>query len=293
MRLRIDDIVIGARSRRELNGIDSLAGSIERRSLIQPPVVRRYGDQWLLVCGQRRLAAMRSLGWTETPVTVADSITDELAALYAEGDENTEREPFTVAEAVAHRKRIRDVEARAAKERQRASGRASVAKREGRDDGSANLAEPPEPRHERETRTRTAKATGFGHTTLDKAERVLSLAEDATQPEPVRKVAEHAAQNLAHHGAKVDREYKAVEQAVAENSDQAQAYQDALWRKELMKEVGRIGDLKTFPPERIVAVCDDDQLYLIDSVCTRVADWHAEITRLRQPGLRVVPGGSQ
>jgi ParB family chromosome partitioning protein len=295
MKISIDDIEVGERSRAELRNIESLAHSIREHSLIQPPVVRRDGGRYVLVCGGRRLAAMRSLGWTQTPVVVAESITDELAALYAEGDENTEREPFTVAEAVAHAKRIREAEARAAKERQRAAGPASVAKRERREDGSAKLAEPsePEPRHERETRHRTAKATGFGHATLKKAERVLEVADDEAQPEPVRKIARQAAENLNHHGAKVDREYKTVQEAVVEHSDHAQAYRDAQWRKELLKEIGRIGDIKTFDPERVVAVCDDDQLYLIDSVCEAVAEWHSEIARLRQPGLRAVPGGSR
>lgn len=92
--LPIDKIVVGERSRTEARAVESLSRSIREHSLIQPPVVRRDGDRFMLVCGMRRLAAMRSLGWTETPVTVAETINDELAALYAEGDENTEREPF-------------------------------------------------------------------------------------------------------------------------------------------------------------------------------------------------------
>jgi hypothetical protein len=40
------------------------------------------------------------------------------------------------------------------------------------------------------TRDRTAKATGYGATTLDKAEHVLEVAEDETQPEPVRQIAQ-------------------------------------------------------------------------------------------------------
>lgn len=287
--LTLDAIEVGERSRTETRNVESLARSISERSLIQPPVVRREGERYVLVAGLRRLTAMRSLGWTETPVVIAETITDELAALYAEGDENTEREPFTTAEAVEHRRRIRDAEARAAKERQRQAG-----KEHGRGQtGSANLAEPKEPAHQRTTRTRTAKATGYSGPTLDKAERVLEVASDETQPEPVRKVARQSAEKLAAHGAKVDREFRAVEQAVAENSDQAQAYRDAQWRKRLLAELGKVGDLKTFEPERIVAVCDDDQIYLIDSICEGVAKWHAEIKELRRPGLRVVRGGVQ
>jgi ParB family chromosome partitioning protein len=278
----IDAIRIGERSRTEMRDIESLARSIRERGMLHPPVVRRVGKQIVLVAGQRRIAAARQLGWDETPVTFAESVHDEIEALYAEGEENTEREPFTAAEAVAHRRRIHDAIARQAKERQ--GERTDL-------QPSANLA-PSQPAHERKTRTRTARATGFGHTSLDKAERVVSLAEDETQPEPVRKVAKQAAENLAQHGAKVDREFKAVEQAVAENSDHAQAYQDAQWRKNLAKELGRLVDLRTFPPERVIAICDDDLLFLIDRTCNGVAEWHAAITQLRQPGLRVVPGGS-
>jgi ParB-like nuclease domain len=298
--LRIADIVIGERSRTEARNVDSLARSIQERSLLQPPVVRRDGGRWVLVAGMRRLTALRSLGWAETPVVVAESIGDELAALYAEGDENTEREPFTVAEAVEHRRRIRAAEERAAKERQRAAGPASVAKREGRTaqpvkDGSTKLEEPsPEPRrHEREVRHRTAKATGYGATTLDKAERILALAADDTVPEPVREIARNAADNLSAFGVKVDREFKAVEQVVVENSDHAEAYRNAQWRKQLAGELGKLNALTTFPAERVVAVCDEDHFHLIDSVCESVAAWHAEITRLRRPGLRAVPGGSR
>lgn len=299
--LLIADIDVGQRSRSEIRNVESLARSIREHSLLHAPVVRRDGERWVLVCGERRLAAMRSLGWTETPVTIAETIADELAALYAEGDENTEREPFTVTEAVEHRRRIRDAETRAARERQRAAGRAH-----GRGQiAPGNFPEPidfpepadaphpePEPEHKRTTRERTAKATGYSGKTLDKAEKVLNLAEDETLPEPARETARQAAENLARPGAKVDREYKSVEKAVAEHSDHAQAYQDAQWRKQLTAELSRLSGLKTFPPERVLAVCDDDLLFLIDSVCGGVADWHAEICDLRKPGLRVMQGGA-
>lgn len=166
--LPIDKIVVGERSRTEARAVESLSRSIREHSLIQPPVVRRDGDRFMLVCGMRRLAAMRSLGWTETPVTVAETINDELAALYAEGDENTEREPFTAAEAVAHRRRIRDAEARAAKERQREGGRKRT-KLPKSDSGGGKL---PQALSEKsgsgKARDRSAKPTGYGARTLDR-----------------------------------------------------------------------------------------------------------------------------
>ena len=119
MELPIASVVIGERSRREMRNIASLAESIRERGCLHPPVVRREGrDRYVLVAGARRLAAMKSLGYDKVRVTVTYNIADELAALYAEGEENTEREPFTPSEAVAHAERIEGVIAAAARERQ-------------------------------------------------------------------------------------------------------------------------------------------------------------------------------
>lgn len=162
-----DAIIVGERSRVRLAGIDSLAASINTVGLLQPPVVRPVDDTWVLVAGHRRLEAVRLLGWDVCPVSVAESISDELAALQAEGDENTEREPFTPEEAVRHRRRIEVLVTAQAKERQGARTDLQP---------SAKLAESPAP-HERTTRQRTAKGTGFSGTTLDKAEQVVAAAE--------------------------------------------------------------------------------------------------------------------
>jgi hypothetical protein len=54
--------------------------------VLNPPTVRCVAGEWVLIAGLRRLAAMRELGWSETPVTVADSVQDELTALYAESE---------------------------------------------------------------------------------------------------------------------------------------------------------------------------------------------------------------
>lgn len=136
MKLALNTIEVRERTRTDLRNLDSLAASIRDHTLIQPPVVRKDGDAWVLIAGQRRIAAMQSLGWSETPVVVAESIGDELAALYAEGEENSEREPFTPTEAVAHRKRIAAKEAADANRRQSEAG-----KNHGKGIASGNLPE--------------------------------------------------------------------------------------------------------------------------------------------------------
>ena len=112
MELPIDRIVIRERTRKTMTNIAALADSIrETGGPLHPPFVRRDGHDFVLVAGARRLAAMRQLGYDRVAVTVAHSLVDGRSALLAEGEENTQREPFTPSEAVAHAARIEAVEA--------------------------------------------------------------------------------------------------------------------------------------------------------------------------------------
>lgn len=54
-----------------------------------------------LEAGQRRLEAVRLLGWQTAPVTVVASLVEASDLLRAETDENTQRKPFTPTEAEA------------------------------------------------------------------------------------------------------------------------------------------------------------------------------------------------
>jgi ParB family chromosome partitioning protein len=49
-----------------------LADSLREHGLVQPIVVRKRGDRYQLIAGQRRLAAARRLGWEKVPVRVLD-----------------------------------------------------------------------------------------------------------------------------------------------------------------------------------------------------------------------------
>lgn len=81
--IRIDDIVIGERFRKDLGDLNSLAASIAKIGLLQPILVN---SQMVLVCGQRRLVACRSLGWETIPATITD-----VPPLLGEWAENMER----------------------------------------------------------------------------------------------------------------------------------------------------------------------------------------------------------
>ncbi len=281
--MKLSAIVVRDRSRRDLTGIESLARSIERVGLIHPPAVRELADgSFALVAGHRRVEAMKRLGYTETRVTVLHTLDDELDALLAEGDENTEREPFTPAEAVAHAARIRDIEAARAKERQ--GERTDL-------QPPAKLAGSSEKPHERTTRARVAKATGYGHTTLAKAERIIAVAADPETPEPVRVIARKAAANLARPGAKVETEAKRLDAAVrAEGGADLAALE---FRANLAKAASRARALLAFPPDRVAAVADEGAIDSIDRLVADFAQWRHDITQSRGTGLRLVKGAEQ
>lgn len=287
--LPLDRINTEGRTRQEYRNLDSLARSISERGLLSPPYVRYIPESgaYSLICGGRRLAAIRSLGWAEVPVILASDDTDELEALLAEGEENTEREPFTPAEAVRHRQRIREVEARRAKERQReGNSRGGSAERV-----PSKLDETPRDHRaeaERTTRHRTAKATGFGATTLDKAEEIVTAAQSPETPEPVRQVAQKAAEALEKPGAKVDREFRQYRDEVAKSNPDVAA---ANYRKALTKALERAGELAAYEPERVAAVADESLMWSIGQTCQQIADWHQQITSERGSGLRAISGG--
>ena len=96
-----DSIIVGTRRRKNLGDIQSLADSIAAIGLLHPPVVT---PDHRLIAGERRLAAVRLLGWTETPVTVLD-LAD---ILRGEHDENVERLDLSPSEAVDIARAVED-----------------------------------------------------------------------------------------------------------------------------------------------------------------------------------------
>jgi hypothetical protein len=119
--LAVDAITVGARHRKDLGDLDALARSIADLGLLQPVAVDASGR---LVAGERRLQAVRKLGWQTVPVYVVTGVDDALRLLQAERDENTERLAFRPSEAVALGAALEELARREAKERQKQGGRA-------------------------------------------------------------------------------------------------------------------------------------------------------------------------
>ncbi|MBM3243882.1 MAG: ParB/RepB/Spo0J family partition protein, partial [Candidatus Omnitrophica bacterium] len=83
--------------------IEELSLSIKEKGVIQPLLVRRKGDSYELIAGERRLRACKSLGLKEIPIIIKD-VSDKDSLEYAL-IENIQREslnPIEEAHAFQH-----------------------------------------------------------------------------------------------------------------------------------------------------------------------------------------------
>jgi ParB family chromosome partitioning protein len=83
--------------------IDELAQSIKEKGVIQPLLVRRKGDNYELIAGERRLRAAKSMGLKEVPVITRD-VTDQdsLELALIENIQREELNPIEEAHAYQH-----------------------------------------------------------------------------------------------------------------------------------------------------------------------------------------------
>jgi ParB/RepB/Spo0J family partition protein len=185
--LRISEILVGTRVRKEMGDLKGLADSIRDRGLLQPVVVDQGNN---LIAGFRRIEAAKwFLGWKEIPVRVVD--TDDL--LSAERDENTVRKDFTPTEAVAIGRLIEEQEKPKAAEAHRIGLVRATAIRTGRVD------ELPTNQKTGGVREIAAKAVGMSPRTYDRAKDVVEAAE--ADPETYGDVAEQMDSTGNVHGA--------------------------------------------------------------------------------------------
>ena len=108
----IDNIHIGDRYRKDLGNIKNLAKSIREIGLLHPITIDENGT---LICGYRRIEAVKLLGMTEIPaytLNLHNIRSGELA-------ENTVRKDFTCSEMVEIKKYLAEKERNSALHRQK------------------------------------------------------------------------------------------------------------------------------------------------------------------------------
>ena len=155
--MRIDQIQVGFRYRKDLGDLWSLADSISEVGLLHPVVVT---PERRLIAGQRRLEACLLLGWKDVPVTVVDLY----QAARGEAHENFVRKDLLPSEIVALKRAIEPLERRAARERQGSRTDLCLPATVAECQGAA--------------RDKIARYLGVGRTTIDRAEAVVEAAEE-------------------------------------------------------------------------------------------------------------------
>jgi len=181
----VDSITVGHRHRRDLGDLTGLVESIRRGGLLQPITITLDGH---LICGARRLAAIKQLGWKTVNVWVRSGVSDRLGQLLAEQDDNLLHKPLSQLEAAALYRELKVLLAEDAARRQEATRFHAGA--DAGDDGSANLAAPwdttPGEARAQAARMVTGRAS---YTTLERIGRLEDLAAEESQPESVRQQA--------------------------------------------------------------------------------------------------------
>jgi len=109
--IKVEDIEVEGRLRTvDPAWVEVIAGSMEQTGLRQPLVVRPHPHKkgkYLLIAGAHRLAAARSLGWSEISADIQPL--DDLSARLVEIDENLTRRELTALDRaifITERKRI-------------------------------------------------------------------------------------------------------------------------------------------------------------------------------------------
>jgi len=119
MLVDISKIIVGDRIRKDFGDIQELAEDIKRNGLINPPTINKG---YVLLAGERRLKACKSLGWTQIEVHMLDT-KDEAHDLDVEMSENNMRRNFTGSELAEGIRRQMAIESERARERMAEGGR--------------------------------------------------------------------------------------------------------------------------------------------------------------------------
>jgi ParB family transcriptional regulator, chromosome partitioning protein len=230
----IDSIQVGYRFRQDMGDIDQLAASIRKLGLLQPPTITPDGT---LICGARRLEAVKALGLKQVNVWVRSGISSRLQLLLAEQHENLFRKPFTPTEAAALYRELKILLAEDAAHRQNATQFGSHSQTPAIS-GGANLAPP----SDRKTRAQAAQlVTGNkSYTTLERVGEVERIAADPETPPDLRAVAVAELASMDADG-KVYGHYQKVKAAQypGHDSELVALAQDALSRVQANGHVGR------------------------------------------------------
>ena len=230
----VDSLIVGTRHRTDLGDIETLAASIDRDGLLQPLTITIDG---VLVCGARRLAAIKMLGWRTVSVWVRGGLSDRLGKLLAEQDDNMLHKPYNQLEAAALYREIKEVMAEDAARRKSAT-QFSAGHQPG-NDGPAKFAGPSGALGAARELAAAMIPGGASHTTLEKVGYIEEIAANPAQPETLRAEAAAALKRI-EAGDPVHPIY----QAIRDSADAAREVREATMHALAEDAVARANAMK-------------------------------------------------
>lgn len=109
----IDKVIVKDRIRKDFGDIQELADDIKENGIINPPVINK---EYELIAGERRLRALKLLGYDRIEVRMMDT-KDEEHELNVEISENEVRKDFSKSERASYMKKLMEIEGEKARER--------------------------------------------------------------------------------------------------------------------------------------------------------------------------------
>ena len=116
MLVDIEKVKVGDRIRKDMGNLEELSEDIKKNGLINPPVVT---PDYELIAGERRLQAMKNLGYKQVEVRVM-TVENAEHKLNLEINENENRKDFNKAERIEYARQLERIERVKAKEREKA-----------------------------------------------------------------------------------------------------------------------------------------------------------------------------
>ncbi|MBX3099504.1 MAG: ParB N-terminal domain-containing protein [Salinibacterium sp.] len=200
----VDSIRVGPRFREDMGDLDELVDSIGELGLLQPITITPDG---LLLCGARRLAAMKRLGKATVNVWVRTGITTELQRLLVEQHENTVRKPLTPTEAARLYRELKRIYAEDATR----AVEATRFPRNGETRESAGVGKFPTPAGPTRERA-AADIGGYSYTSLEHVGKIVDIIDDTEAEPSLREIANRRLALVEQTGV-IDPHYRAVRQA--------------------------------------------------------------------------------
>lgn len=223
--IRVGNVKVGDRTRKDLGSLDDLAESMQTIGLLHPIILNSKNE---LIAGLRRLKAAEQLEWSHINAIVSPTLDELVKALQAEDDENTCRKAFTSREAVAMGRKI-EAAVKPAADAAKEASKAKPGEKVG--NGRAQRGDKLSPRtNPGKTRKAAAAAAGMSEGSYSKAKEVDESGE------------EDIAEEMDATG-NVSAAHKKLKERQAENAEDPLAATARLYVSEINLFVRRLDEL--------------------------------------------------